>query len=256
MADKNILVGRDGHIAILTINHPPANAWNLETAREFENVLNEMDSDTSVRVVIVTGAGDKCFSAGFDVSDAANVDELSTLVQKLWLRIDRFEKPVIAAINGVALGGGCELAMACHFRFMVDAPKVTMGLTELNLGVIPAWGGTQRMARIIGKARALDLILFSKKVSANEALAIGLVNAVTTPEQLLDDCLLFACKLAERPPTAVACVLRAMSVGEYDGIEAGLQAESESAKVLRQSKDAIEGFTAFLEKRPPVFTGE
>lgn len=252
---ENVLLERKGHVAVLTINHPPANTWNLATAKSFEERLNEVEEDKSVRVIIITGSGSR-FSAGFDVSDAMNAGECSKLVQGLWMRVDRFVKPTIAAINGVALGGGCELAMSCHFRFMAEHEKSLIGLTELNLGIIPGWGGTQRMARIIGKARALELILFSERLTAPQALEAGLVNRVCTPEALLDEAMEYATRLAARPPIAVSAVLKAMSEGEYNGIVAGLNMESSSAQALQGSKDAAEGITAFLEKRPPKFTGE
>jgi len=256
MDGENIILEKKGFVSILTINHPPANAWDLATAREFEQALDTVEKDHDTRVVIITGAGEKCFSAGFDVSDAGNVDKTNPLVCSLWTRVDCFQKPVIAAINGFALGGGCELAMASHFRIMVDLPKAKIGLTELNLGLIPGWGGTQRMSRLIGKPKALDLILFSKKITAPEALEIGLVDKVSAPGQLMDDALALARQLAERPPIAVSCILKAMAAGEYDGIEAGLKVEFESARTLSQTEDAREGLTAFLEKRAPVFTGK
>ena len=178
------------------------------------------------------------------------------MVCKLWTRVDRFPKPTIAAVNGFALGGGCELAMACHFRIMVDQPKAKIGLTELNLGLIPGWGGTQRMSRLIGKAKALDMLLFSKKINAPEALEIGLINQVSTPERLMDDAMALAERLAERPPIAVSCILKAMSAGGYEGIDAGLKVEFDSALTLAGTEDAREGLTAFLEKRSPVFKGK
>ena len=209
-----------------------------------------------MRVVILTGAGDKCYSAGFDVSDAANSHKTSPKGRDLWRRIDRFPKPVIAAINGFALGGGLELAMCCQFRIMADGPKVLLGLTELNLGIIPGWGGTQRLPLIVGKAKALDMILFSKKIDAKEALEIGLVNQISPPEKLMEDVFVFAGNLARRPPIAVSCVLKAMAAGAYEGMDEGLAVETEGSAVVGQSKDCIEGFTAFLEKRDPVFTGK
>jgi enoyl-CoA hydratase/carnithine racemase len=252
----NILLEKKGYIATITINHPPANAWNLATMQEFETVVDDLEKDKDVRVIILTGAGEKCFSAGFDVSDAANSHITSPKGRELWRRIDRSPKPFIAAINGFALGGGLELAMCCHFRIMADAPKVMLGLTELNLGIIPGWGGTQRLPLIVGKAKALDMILFSKKIDAKEALEIGLVNQISTPEKLMQDVLEFAEKLAQRPPVAVSCVLKAIAAGAYEGIDQGLEVETQGSAVVSQSKDCIEGFTAFLEKRDPVFTGE
>jgi enoyl-CoA hydratase/carnithine racemase len=170
--------------------------------------------------------------------------------------VDCFPKPVIAAVNGVALGGGCELALASHFRIMSSGPKAKMGLTELNLGIIPGWGGTQRMTRLVGRSKALDLILFSKKVDASEALELGLVDKVSPPGQLMSDAIELAGRLAERPPIAVACVLRAIAAGIYEGIDQGLSIEEESSRILSQTSDAREGFIAFLEKRKPEFKGE
>jgi len=253
---ENIKIEKKDHIALITIDHPPANAWNLATMLDFEKVIGDVENDTDVRVVILTGGGEKCFSAGFDVSDAANGPETSAKGRDLWRRIDRFPKPVIAAINGFALGGGLELALCCQFRIMADAPKVMLGLTELNLGIIPGWGGTQRLPLVVGKAKALDMMLFSKKINAQEALEIGLVNQTSTPENLMDDVFAFAGKLAQRPPIAVACVLKAIAAGSYEGLDEGLRVENQGSQTVSQSKDCIEGFTAFLEKRDPVFTGE
>ena len=253
---EHILLEKKGHVADIPINHPPANAWNLATMLDFEKAVDNVENDKEVRVVVLTGAGEKCFSAGFDVSDAANSHKTSPKGRELWRRIDCFSKPVIAAINGFALGGGLELAMCCHFRIMADAPKVMLGLTELNLGIIPGWGGTQRLPRIVGKTKALDMILFSKKINAQEAFEIGLVNQISPPEKLMGDVLSFAEKLAQRPPIAVSCVLRAISAGAYKGIDEGLEIETQGSATVRQSKDCMEGFTAFLEKREPVFTGD
>ena len=150
---ENILVEKRGQIAILTIDHPPANAWDLATMKAFEEAVETVKKDDDVRVVIITGSGERCFSAGFDVKDAANASEISTKGRELWTRIDRFSKPVIAAINGFAMGGGLELALACQFRILADGPDVFVGLTELNLGIIPGWGGTQRLTQVVGKAK-------------------------------------------------------------------------------------------------------
>ena len=256
MAYNNLILEKKGHITILTLNHPPVNAWNLGLMEDFEKAVDEVENDKDVRVLILTGAGEKCFSAGFDVSDAANSHITSPKGRDLWTRLDRFSKPVIAAINGFAMGGGLELALSCHFRIMIDDPKATVGLTELNLGIIPGWGGTQRLTRIVGRAKALDMILFSKRIDAKEALAIGLINQISTKDRLIDDALAFADVLAKRPPLAVGAVLKAVSAFDYNGLEAGLKTEEEGSAVVSNSKDCVEGFTAFLEKREPVFTGE
>ena len=253
---ENIILEKRGNVSIVTINHPPANAWNLATMEEFEKVIDAVEQDKETRVIIITGTGEKSFSAGFDVSDAANAAKTSPKGKALWTRIDRFAKPIIAAINGFAFGGGLELAMACHFRIMVDHPKVLVGLTEINLGIIPGWGGTQRLPLLVGRSKALDMILFSKRIGAQEAMQIGLINQISAPGKLMEDALAFAQKLAERPPIAVSCVLKAMAAGVYEGLEQGLRVEDEGTARVSQSKDCIEGFTAFLEKRQPVFKGE
>jgi enoyl-CoA hydratase/carnithine racemase len=252
---ENIILTKKGYTGIITINHPPVNAWNWATMQAFEKALDAVEEDQNVRVIIITGAGEKCFSAGFDVSDVNNSQKTSPKARELWRRIDRFAKPVIAAINGYALGGGLELAMCCQFRIMVDAAHAMVGLTELNLGIIPGWGGTQRLPLLVGKAKALEMILFSEKISATEALRAGLVNQLAAPGKLMDDALILAEKLAERPPVAVRCVLRSMAAGAYEGLDEGLKVEAEGSKIVRQSEDCKEGFAAFLQKRQPVFKG-
>jgi enoyl-CoA hydratase/carnithine racemase len=252
----NIILTEQKYLATITINHPPVNAWNWATMQDFERALDSVENDSDVRVVIITGAGEKCFSAGFDVSDAGNSKKTSPKARELWRRIDRFPKPVIAAINGYALGGGLELAMCCQFRIMVNTPQAMVGLTELNLGIIPGWGGTQRLPLLVGKAKALDMILFSRKINATEALEAGLVNQVSLPGQLMDDAQTLAEKLAARPPLAVSCVLRAIAAGAYEGLDAGLKIEEEGSRIVGQSEDCKEGFSAFLEKREPEFKGK
>lgn len=253
---KNLIVEKKDHICIVTINHAPVNAWNLATLEEFEQVVDDIENDIDTRVVIITGDGDKCFSAGFDISDASDESVATPKAKALWGRIDRFEKPVIAAINGYALGGGCELAMCCQFRIMVDTPKALIGLVELNLGVLPVWGGTQWLARLVGRAKATEMILLSKRVGAQEALEIGLISQVSTPEKLMDDALDLAKNLAEKAPIAVGCILKAMAAGAYEGLDEGLKVETEGDARVSKSADYIEGFTAFKEKRKPVFTGK
>jgi enoyl-CoA hydratase/carnithine racemase len=256
MQIENIILTKQKNTAIITIDHPPVNTWNWPTMQDFEKALGTVENDSDVRVVIITGAGEKCFSAGFDVKDVGNAHKISPKARELWRRIDRFPKPVIAAINGYALGGGLELAMCCQFRMMEDSPETSLGLTELNLGIIPGWGGTQRLPLLVGKAKALDMILFSRKIGAADALEAGLVNQVSAPGQLMDDALAFAEKLAQRPPLAVSWVLRSIATGAYEGLDAGLKVEEEGSKIVGQSDDCKEGFSAFLEKRKPVFKGK
>ena len=253
---ENLIVDTKGHIRIITLNHPPVNAWNWGMMADFEKAVNDVENDPEVRVLIITGGGEKAFSAGFDLSDSANSHKTSPKGRELWTKLDRFSKPVIAAINGHVLAGGMELALSCHFRILVDDPKLNLGLTELNVGIIPGWGGTQRLTRIVGKAKALDMILFSKRVTPQEALECGLVNQLSTADKLMEDAMAFAEILVKRPPLAVGCVLKAVSAGEYEGFEQGLKVEEEGSGIVGKSQDRVEGFTAFLEKREPVFKGE
>ena len=256
MVYENLIVDTKGHIRIITLNHPPVNAWNWGMMADFEKAVNDVENDPEVRVLIITGGGEKAFSAGFDLSDSANSHKTSPKGRELWTKLDRFSKPVIAAINGHVLAGGMELALSCHFRILVDDPKLNLGLTELNVGIIPGWGGTQRLTRIVGKAKALDMILFSKRVTPQEALECGLVNQLSTADKLMEDAMAFAEILVKRPPLAVGCVLKAVSAGEYEGFGQGLKVEEEGSGIVGKSQDRVEGFTAFLEKREPVFKGE
>lgn len=256
MAFENLIVSMAAHICTIKLNHPPVNAWNLAMMEEFEEAVNAAEENKDVRVLVLTGAGEKCFSAGFDVRDAANAHKTSPLGRELWTRIDRFPKPVIAAINGFALGGGFELALSCHFRIMTDNPGATIGLTELNLGIIPGWGGTQRLTRLVGRTRALEMMLFSRRIDAAEALSLGLINKMSPADKLMDDTMEMAQFLAGRPPLAVESVLNAVSAFDYQDMDAGLEAEARGSAVVGKSKDRQEGFAAFLEKREPVFKGE
>jgi len=256
MDSANVLVEKKDNVGILTINHPPANAVNLATLEDFNKALDDLENDKSVRVVIITGAGEKTFCAGFDVSDAANGDKCRTYGSQTWTRVDRFSKPVIAAISGFALGGGCELALASHFRLMEDKPKATIGLTELNLGIIPGWGGCVRMARTLGRSKALDLILFSQKLTAAEALAIGLIDKVSAPGEVMKDAMELALRIVQRPPLGVTGVLKTINTLLYEGMDEALKIEQEGVVKVMSSKDAQEGFGAFFEKRQPVFKGE
>jgi enoyl-CoA hydratase/carnithine racemase len=254
MEFQTLLYRKENHVLVITLNRPPANSVNLMTVIDIEKAMDEAEKDKDVRVIVFTGAGEKGFSAGFDVTDAANAAETGPRGRALWTRIDRFSKPIIAAINGYAFGGGCELAMACTLRVMQENAKI--GLTELNLGIIPGWGGTQRMPRLIGKSKALEMILFSKRITAREALDIGLVDRVAKEGELMKEVMEMAGFLAKRPPIAVKAVLNAVMAGIEQGFEAGIRMEALGSAEVSTSKDVIEGFTAFLQKREPHFTGE
>ena len=255
MSYSNIIVSTKDFVTTITLNRPPTNSVNLGVREELFQAVTELEKSKETRVVIITGAGEKGFSAGMDLSDVANINK-GPEGNKIMNAISSSKKPYIAAINGYALGGGCETALACHFRFMTDNPKATIGLTEVNLGIIPGWGGVQRLPRVLGKSKALDIILFGKRITAPEALAIGLVDKVIPAADLMKEAEAFASLLAKRPPLAVAAVLEGMSVGLDKGIDEGLRIDSEWIAKLVTSKDAMEGITAFLEKREPKFSGE
>jgi enoyl-CoA hydratase/carnithine racemase len=252
---SNIIVSTKDFVTTITLNRPPTNSVNLGVREELFQAVNELEKSKETRVVIITGSGEKGFCAGMDLSDVANINN-GPNGNKIMNAISRSKKPYIAAINGYALGGGCETALACHFRLMTDNPKAMIGLTEVNLGIIPGWGGVQRLPRVIGKSKALDIIFFGKRITAQEALAIGLVDKVIPAADLMKEAEAFASLLAKRPPLAVAAVLEGMSVGLDKGIDEGLRIDSEWIAKLVTSKDATEGITAFLEKREPTFTGE
>ena len=255
MSYSNIIVSTKDFVTTITLNRPPTNSVNLGLREDLDKAVTELEKSKETRVVIITGAGEKGFSAGMDLSDVANINK-GPDGNKIMNAISRSKKPYIAAINGYALGGGCETALACHFRLMTDNPKAMIGLTEVNLGIIPGWGGVQRMPRVLGKSKALEIILFSKRLSGPEALAIGLVDKVFPAADLMKEAQAFAAALAKRPPLAVAAVLEGMSVGLDKSIDEGLRIDMDWITKLTSSKDATEGITAFLEKREPTFIGE
>jgi enoyl-CoA hydratase/carnithine racemase len=246
---KNISVSTSDFVSTITLNRPPTNSINLGMREELDHAVTEMEKSRDTRVVIITGAGEKGFCAGMDVTDVANLYKGPDAIE-LINRIDRFPKPVIAAINGF------ELALACHFKFMTDNPKAKIGFPEVNLGITPGWGGIQRAARLLGRSKALDLILLSKRLPAQEALAIGLVDRVFPEADLMKETMAYAKDLAKRAPISVNAVLSGMAAGIEKGLEEGLRVDREWSKKCAQSKDAAEGFAAFMQKREPVFKGE
>lgn len=256
MSYETILLEKQGYVSILTLNRPPTNAVSYAMLGELGKAFDEVALDKDSRVLVITGAGDRSFSAGMDVADAISHPDVGEVGCALWTKVDLFEKPTIAAINGHALGGGCELALACHFRYMAENPKALMGCPENNLGILPGWGGTQRMTRLLGRTKALDLMLNAKRLSPKEAYDIGLVEAIFPQDQFMSKVMEIATALSERSPLSVRGIIQASTAFLYKGIEEGLKAEAAASKICASSKDAIEGFTAFMEKRKPDFKGE
>jgi enoyl-CoA hydratase/carnithine racemase len=255
MEYSNIIVTTQDFVTTITLNRPPTNSVNLGIREELDHAIGILETSRDTRAIIITGAGEKGFCAGMDVADIANINK-GPNGNDVFNRIERMPKPVIAAINGYALGGGCELAMVCHFRLIGDSARTIIGLPEVNLGITPGWGGIQRLPRIIGKSKALEMILFSKRLSPQEALALGLVDRVVPSAELMKEAMALAVTLSKRPPLAVQAVLEGMHVGFEKGLQEGLLVDREWSRKLGQSKDAVEGMTAFFEKREPVFKGE
>jgi len=243
-------------IARVTLHYPPANVVTHAFLKELEQVFGELEMDEYVRVVILTGF-DRFFSAGADIHELTHLNskysgsEFSGRGQACLNRIERFDKPVIAAINGICLGGGLELAMACHLR--IAAAGISLGLPEIRLGVIPGFGGTQRLTRIVGPSKATQLILTGDRITAEEALTIGLVNRVVPATDLLKEADILAGAIAARGRRAAQAALRAIRVGLDSPISEGLARESELFGELCETQDKKEGTQAFLDKRPPRF---
>ena len=260
MSYNNLVVTRHESTVVLQINRPDKlNALNRETISELHQAFSELDADKSVRSIILRGAGPKAFVAGADISEFAHFNdrqgrELASEGQdRLFNFVEQLQTPVIAAINGFALGGGLELAMACHIR--VASHNAKMGLPEVTLGVIPGYGGTQRLPQLIGKGRALELILTAAMIDAERALELGLVNHVTASEELDAFCLKMASKIAQNAPLALASAIKAVNAG-FSPSEMGYQAEIDAFGACFATADFKEGTTAFLEKRKPVFEGK
>lgn len=256
---KNILVNQENGIVTVTINRPTKlNALNKLTIEELHDALVEIEMQETIKVVILTGSGEKAFVAGADISEFAHfsVNDGGRLAAKgqemVFDFIENFSKPVIAAVNGFALGGGLELAMACHFRMASDNAK--MGLPEVSLGVIPGYGGTQRLPQLVGKGKAMELIMTAGMISANEALNCGLVNHVTTPEDLLPLTQKIARKIMRNSLVAIRGAIKAVNARYTDGVN-GYETEVEAFGDCFGTEDFKEGTTAFLEKRKADFPG-
>lgn len=250
---------RDG-VLVITVDRPKVlNALNAQTVAEIGSAFEAARDDASVRCVILTGGGEKAFVAGADINELSQMTPISGKAtsergQRILSLIERFPKPVIAAVNGFALGGGCELALACHIR--IASEKAQLGLPEVTLGIIPGYGGTQRMARLLGKGKALELILTGDRIGAAEAEKIGLVNRVVPADQLMSVAEEMGRKIASRGPLAVKASIEAVMSGSEMPFEEGQFLEATLFGLLASSEDMREGMAAFLEKRPAAFKGK
>ena len=259
MAFENILTTTENSITTITINRPTKlNALNKETIQELHQAFESAGNDPETKVIVITGSGEKAFVAGADISEFANfsVEEGAQLAahgqEILFDFVQNLRKPVIAAVNGFALGGGLELAMSCHIRVASDNAK--MGLPEVSLGVIPGYGGTQRLPQLVGKGKALEMIMTAGMVAADEAKQYGLVNHVVAQTELLDFCYGIAQKIMKNSPVAISQAIKAVNANYEDGVN-GYTTEIKAFGKCFGTEDFKEGTTAFLEKRKAEFKG-
>ncbi len=257
MSGTPVLADTQGAIRILTVNRADKlNALNRQVLQALDAAFATAADDPQIRVVVLTGAGEKAFVAGADIAEMNELTpvqgrDFSQLGQRLMRRIERMPKPVLAMVNGFALGGGLELAMACHLR--VAAEGARLGQPEINLGLIPGFGGTQRLLRLVGRAAALELCLLGAPIDAARALQLGLVNRVVAAGELQATTLKLAQQLADAAPLALRGILDAIQIGGESAIEQGLEYETAQFGLLFSSEDMREGTRAFLERRPPQF---
>lgn len=255
-----IIVLRDGSVATIELNDPPYNRLGMALIDMLERVIQQIDEDESIRAVVLRGSGDENFSVGADIREfgaaAAGRGVRDFIDQRLRVirRIETMRKPVVCAIRGACLGGGLEIALGCHFRIAARGAKI--GLPEIELGVVPAWGGTQRLTRTIGRARALEIMLLAKKLDAREAFEAGVVTAVCEPDELDAQAQALAAELASKAPLAIAGILDAVIQGGPKSLEEGLAHEYAALETVIQSEDLQEGVLAFFQKRPPTFKGK
>lgn len=256
MEFKNIIVEKEGKIAVITINRPKAlNALNSETLKELDVAIDDVSTDREILSVVLTGAG-KAFVAGADITEMKDLNtiegrDFGVLGNKVFRKLENLEKPVIAAVNGFALGGGCEISMACDMR--IASSKAKFGQPEVGLGITPGFGGTQRLPRLVGQGMAKELIFSGKIIDAKEALRIGLVNRVVEPEQLIDEVKALANTIAAQAPIAVKFCKVAVNKGIQCDIDTGIFYESEVFGQCFSTEDQKEGMTAFVEKRDKCF---
>ncbi|MFC4619126.1 enoyl-CoA hydratase-related protein [Camelliibacillus cellulosilyticus] len=256
----NIIFDKQDHIAYITINRPEVlNCFDYQTLLELSEVVEALHTDSDIRIVIFTGAGQKAFSAGADLKErrTLNAQEVRRNVKKIgdvFEQVAELPQPTIAAINGYAFGGGFELALACDFRIAVSHAK--MGLTETSMAIIPGAGGTQRLPRLIGQAKAMELILTARKITAGQALNYGILNDVVEEDELMLTCETLAREILKNGPIALRQAKFAIKNGANVDLKTGLQIESKAYEVTIPTKDRLEALSAFNEKRAPKFTGE
>jgi enoyl-CoA hydratase len=255
---ETLRLDRQGRVAIITINRPDKrNALNIKTREEGAALLDQLRKDDSVGVVVFTGAGDKAFVAGADIGEFAGrtaITQRDVMTSRsLFTAIDTFPKPVIAMINGYCLGGGCELALACDIR--IASENASFGQPEINLGIIPGGGGTQRLPRLVGEGRAMEMILTGEIIDAQTAFAIGLVNHVVPADQLQTKTLEMANRIAEKSPIALQLAKEAVKLASKSNLDEGLRREVDLFALCFSTEDKNEGVSAFLEKRKPAFKG-
>lgn len=257
MSYQNILITKEGPIGIAQLNRPKVlNALNSETMIELVNAFEEFDKDQSVNVIILTG-GQDVFAAGADLKEMAQATPVDLVLGRrfeLWDRIRKISKPIIAAVSGYCLGGGNELAMNCDI--IIASETATFGQPEVNVGIMPGAGGTQRLTRAVGKYRSMEMILTGKSISAEEALRIGLVNKIVPVESLMDEAKKIASEIASKPPISVRAAKEAIVRAQDTTLEVGLEFERRAFYLLFATEDGKEGMKAFLEKRKPVFKGK
>lgn len=257
---ETVKVEREENVLWLVLNRPHRlNAFNDVLMEELADALETAERDSSIRCVVITGEGDRAFSAGADVTmfpkaTPVKAEEFSRLGQKIFSKIEEMSKPVIAAINGFALGGGLELALACDFR--IAAEHAELGCPEIGLGLIPGWGGTQRLVRIVGLAKAKEMVMLGVRVKAEEALKIGLVHKVVHYEKLRDEVRELAKKLSEGPPVALKYAKQALNFGTQVPLEAGLRLEAGLMALTFSTEDLKEGVEAFMSRRKAEFKGK
>jgi len=256
---ETVLLDRRDRVAVITINRPEKrNALNIQTRAEGAAILDELRADDSVRVVIITGAGDKAFIAGADIAEFADRTAISQreimLERGLFNAVDTFPKPIIAMVNGYCLGGGCEVALACDIR--VASENASFGQPEINLGIIPGGGGTQRLPRLVGEGKAMEMILTGEILDAQTAFNLGLVNHVVPADQLEIKTMEIANRIAEKSPIALRLAKEAIKLASRSNLDEGLRREVDLFALCFSSADKDEGVTAFLEKRKPEFKGK